>query len=213
MVLIDGKQRRLTITFIYVGPEGAGRRTSLRSIAERWRTPVRTRQRVWGRSSFVESGTILQGPTGFKIGLRVLCPWRLPLNPRPFESCFSAVDGVIFVADSQLRMLESNQEALIKLNAGLETIGRPLSQIAHGFQWNKCEMPDAILAQDLDRRLNRYHAPTISSTALLSLNVTGLLFDLGRQIVERQGMELSQDQYQIERLRKAVGRKRWPLNE
>ncbi|MDF1662496.1 MAG: hypothetical protein P1V97_12035 [Planctomycetota bacterium] len=209
----EGKDRSLTIKIMYVGPVGAGRRTSLRAIGELWKQPVQCEARSWGPVSFVESAVLLRGPTGLDIGLRVECPWRVPQLPKEFAACFAEVDGLIFVADSQLRSLEANQRALNDLNSGFERVGRSLGRIPHAFQWNKCEMPDAILPQDLGRRLNRHGAPSASSTALLNLNVTELLLEHSGQIIERLGMTLPPEKYSVERLRKAVGRKRWPLNE
>lgn len=213
MVLIDGKHRSLTFTIMYVGPGGAGKRTSLRGIAESWKRPVETRQLTRSLCSYVESPAETRGPLGFRVSLRLQCPRRLPLFRRELEACFREVDGLIFVADSQLRKLYANQKALAELNSALELLGRSLGQMPHAFQWNKCEMPDAILPQDLERRLNQHKAPSLSTTALLNLNVTRLLSEFTGQIVERMGMNLTSGKYRLERLRKAVGRKRWPLNE
>lgn len=213
MVLIDKEKRRLTITLLYVGPAGAGKRSSLRCLGERLQSPVVALRQGAGIGFAVDARLFRSGPLDYECLLRAICVPRLPLFPQEFQSCLSEVDGLIFVADSQLRRLEANQRALDELRSGLRTMGQSLEQIPHAFQWNKCEMPDALLPQDLERRFNPLGVLSATSTALLNLHVFDLMLALYNETLERMGFDLTGFRYSETLLKKAVGRKRWPPNE
>jgi len=70
------------------------------------------------------------------------------------------VDGVVFVADSQVERIEANIESLEGLVAQLaETEKRTLEEVPFVLQYNKRDLPNAMSVADLDRALNpRAHA-------------------------------------------------------
>jgi signal recognition particle receptor subunit beta len=52
------------------------------------------------------------------------------------------VDGIVFVADSQLERAEANLESFNSLQKNLEEQGTGLSSIPHVLQWNKRDLPN-----------------------------------------------------------------------
>ncbi len=77
----------------------------------------------------------------------------------------SGVDGVVFVADSQVGRLEPNQEALDDLRSNLEKLERPLAQLPHSFHWNKRDLSDLVPIDELERRFNPEGAPSLGTVA------------------------------------------------
>ena len=215
MVLMDSKRQNLTLKVVYVGPRGAGKKTSLSAIAHRFRGSVfRERMGSTTRTVLDLPPTCFGFGPNFQPGLRLECYPRMPLFERDSRECFQSLDGLIFVADSQLRCLEENRRSLGDLNRALGKRGKTLEKIPHVFQWNKCEMPDAILPQDLNRRLNAHQVPNLTTTAFLDLNVFESLHLLSDQMIRRLGMNLCSGRYETSRLRKAApGRKRWPMDK
>jgi len=77
----------------------------------------------------------------------------------------SGADGVVFVADSQEGRLDTNQESLDDLHANLQEHNRTLDEIPHTFHWNKRDLGDLVSMEELDRRFNRYGAPSLGTIA------------------------------------------------
>jgi signal recognition particle receptor subunit beta len=75
------------------------------------------------------------------------------------------VDGIVFVADSQVERMEDNVESLKGLKANLEAQGYEFDKVPIVMQWNKRDLPNTVSTQDLDRKLNEFDFPAFESTA------------------------------------------------
>ena len=75
------------------------------------------------------------------------------------------VDGIVFVADSQVEKMEDNLESLKGLEENLRDQGQSIERIPLVFQWNKRDLPNIIPEDDLNMTLNKYNSPTFSATA------------------------------------------------
>ncbi len=75
------------------------------------------------------------------------------------------VDGIVFVADSQVERMEDNVESLKGLKANLEAQGYEFNKVPIVMQWNKRDLPNIVSTQDLDRKLNEFDFPAFESTA------------------------------------------------
>ena len=93
------------------------------------------------------------------------------------------VDGIIFVADSQLDHLELNQESLTSLEKGLEEQGYDINDIPLVFQWNKRDLPNAVSTQDLSEKLNRWKAPEIEACAIKGNGVFEALKMISKKVL------------------------------
>ena len=64
------------------------------------------------------------------------------------------VDGVIFVADSQVERMEANIEAMHNLYENPDSYGYDLTTIPFAVQYNKRDLPNAMSRADLMAKLN-----------------------------------------------------------
>jgi hypothetical protein len=64
------------------------------------------------------------------------------------------VDGIVFVADSQLAMLDANRESIQNLTENLGELGLKLADIPLVFQWNKRDLKQIVPVEVLERELN-----------------------------------------------------------
>jgi signal recognition particle receptor subunit beta len=64
------------------------------------------------------------------------------------------VDGVVFVADSQIERMEANLESMENLKVNLNEQGYDLSQIPYIIQYNKRDLPNAAQIEELSRLIN-----------------------------------------------------------
>lgn len=77
----------------------------------------------------------------------------------------SGADGITFVADSTSSRADVNQESLDDLHTNLAEHNRSLEEIPHTFHWNKRDLSDVLSLEDLDRRFNVHHAPSLGTVA------------------------------------------------
>lgn len=81
------------------------------------------------------------------------------------------VDGIIFVADSQVERMESNIESLKSLEKNLTDQGYDIAKIPLVMQWNKRDLPNTTGIKDLQNTLNKWKAPEIEAVALKGTGV------------------------------------------
>ncbi|MCB9060464.1 MAG: GTPase domain-containing protein [Halobacteriovoraceae bacterium] len=66
------------------------------------------------------------------------------------------VDGIVFVADSQVERMEANLESLKGLEKNLSEQGYSMTTIPIVMQWNKRDLPNVSSVDDLSSQLNRW---------------------------------------------------------
>jgi signal recognition particle receptor subunit beta len=64
------------------------------------------------------------------------------------------VDGVVFVADSQVERMEANQESMQNLYDNMQEYGYDLTKIPFVVQYNKRDLPNAAPVAQLQEALN-----------------------------------------------------------
>lgn len=75
------------------------------------------------------------------------------------------VDGVVFVADSQVEKMEANIESFQSLEKNLSEQGYDINKLPIVIQWNKRDLPNIVPVQEMQRRLNKYNFPHFEATA------------------------------------------------
>jgi signal recognition particle receptor subunit beta len=75
------------------------------------------------------------------------------------------VDGVVFVADSQIERMEANVESLDNLRVNLKEQGYELDGIPFVMQYNKRDLPNAAPLDEMQRVLNARNAPCYEACA------------------------------------------------
>lgn len=75
------------------------------------------------------------------------------------------VDGVIFVADSQIERMEANIESLENLRTNLAEQGYSLDKIPYVVQFNKRDLPSAAPMDELREILNPTKVPDFEAIA------------------------------------------------
>lgn len=75
------------------------------------------------------------------------------------------VDGIVFVADSQVEKMEDNIESLEGLKRNLEDQGYDFEKVPLVFQWNKRDLPNTISIVDLEKKLNKTDLPSFEAIA------------------------------------------------
>lgn len=93
------------------------------------------------------------------------------------------LDGVIFVADSQLERMDENIEAMKNLEKNLEQQGDDIRKKPLVIQYNKRDLPNIASVAELRTALNRYNAPDFEANASIGRGVLESLNTVSKQII------------------------------
>lgn len=93
------------------------------------------------------------------------------------------VDGIVFVADSQVEKMEENLDSLKSLDLNLKEQGYDLHHIPFVFQYNKRDMENPIPVKVLHDQLNSFGAEEIQATAVKGVGVFDTLKAISKQVL------------------------------
>jgi signal recognition particle receptor subunit beta len=94
------------------------------------------------------------------------------------------VDGLVFVADSQVERMEENLNSLASLDANLREQGYDMNHIPFVFQYNKRDMTNPIPLKVLHEQLNKFNAPEIEAMAVKGVGVFDTLKEISKGILK-----------------------------
>ena len=114
---------------------------------------------------------------------------RFHLYTVPGQSYYNAsrrlvlqgVDGIVFVADSQVTRLDENVESYLNLWDNLLEQGDDLSHLGFVIQLNKRDLTDVFSVQDLNELLNHTGSPIIAASAIQGVGVFDTLKTVCKQ--------------------------------
>jgi signal recognition particle receptor subunit beta len=93
------------------------------------------------------------------------------------------VDGIIFVADSQVERMEANLESLASLNKNLEDQGYNPARVPTVMQWNKRDLPNIVPVSDLSAKLNERKLPEFEASAFKGDGVFETLKSISKMVL------------------------------
>ena len=81
------------------------------------------------------------------------------------------VDGVVYVADSQIGRVEANIESLENLRTNLNEQGYSLDKLPYVIQYNKRDLPEVASVEELRQLLNPTTVPEFEAVARTGVGV------------------------------------------
>ena len=93
------------------------------------------------------------------------------------------VDGVVFVADSQVERMEANIESLKSLEKNLLEQGYDVEKVPLVFQWNKRDLPNITTVKDLRDALNKRNLPEFEASAVKGTGVFDTLKAISKLVL------------------------------
>lgn len=94
------------------------------------------------------------------------------------------VDGLVFVADSQVERMEENLDSIKSLDANLREQGYDMHHIPFIFQYNKRDVENPIPIQVLREQLNTFGAQEIEGVAIDGVGVFDTLKAISKLILQ-----------------------------
>jgi signal recognition particle receptor subunit beta len=81
------------------------------------------------------------------------------------------VDGIVFVADSQIDRFDANVESYMNMLDNLTEHDLSIEKIPFVMQYNKRDLPRVVPVDDLERELNPRKAPYFEAIAMRGTGV------------------------------------------
>ena len=159
MSVINYASREINCKIVYYGPGLGGKTTNLEHVYARVAPDTRGKLISLAteneRTLFfdflpVDLGTI----RGFKTRFHLYTvPGQVYYNASR-KLILKGVDGVVFVADSQVERQEANGEAMQNLYDNMSEYGYDITRMPFVIQYNKRDLPNAAPIDELDQLLN-----------------------------------------------------------
>jgi signal recognition particle receptor subunit beta len=159
MSMINYAAREISCKIVYYGPGLGGKTTNLEHVYGRVQPNTRgklislateTERTLFFDFLPVDLGTI----RGFKTRFHLYTvPGQVYYNASR-KLILKSVDGIVFVADSQVERMEANQEAMQNLYENMQEYGYDLSTMPFVIQYNKRDLPNAAPLTELQSALN-----------------------------------------------------------
>ena len=159
MSFINYMAREINCKIVYYGPGLCGKTTNLQYIYKRTNPDAKGKMISLAteteRTLFFDFLPLSLGEIrGFKTRFHLYTVPGQVFYDASRKLILKGVDGVIFVADSQLERLEANQESLDNLRTNLAEHGYSLEKIPYVIQYNKRDLPNALPTEELRQLLN-----------------------------------------------------------
>ena len=189
MVFFNYTTMQMTAKIVYYGPGLCGKTTNLQYIhqktAGKSRGEMISLETETDRTLFFDLLPLEVGVIG---GMKV----RLQLYTVPGQVFYNAtrklvlkgVDGIVFVADSQMAMLDANVESLRNLGVNLAELNIPMHQIPLIFQFNKRDIRSIQTVDKLNEVLNPGGAQWFEAAALHGIGVFETLKCISRHALQ-----------------------------
>ena len=176
MSFINYMAREINCKIVYYGPGLCGKTTNLQYIYERTNPDAKGKMISLAteteRTLFFDFLPLSLGEIkGFKTRFHLYTVPGQVFYDASRKLILKGVDGVIFVADSQLERLEANEESVENLRTNLAEQGYSLEKIPYVIQYNKRDLPNAVSVEELRQVLNTGSIPDFEAVARTGVGV------------------------------------------
>ncbi len=170
MSFINYLSREINCKIVYYGPGLGGKTTNLQHIYNRTNPEAKgkmislateTERTLFFDFLPLEIGEI----RGFKTRFHLYTVPGQVFYDASRKLILKGIDGVVFVADSQMLRAEANTESLDNLRTNLAEQGYNLDTIPYVMQYNKRDMPNISSVEELRQMLNTRNVPEYSAVA------------------------------------------------
>ncbi|MBF8250689.1 MAG: MglA protein [Deltaproteobacteria bacterium] len=170
MSFINYSSKEINCKIVYYGPGLCGKTTNL--------------QYVYGKTNPVAKGKMISLATetertlffdflpltlgeikGFKVRFHLYTVPGQIFYDASRKLILKGVDGVVFVADSQVERMEANIESFENLAINLKEQGYDIDKIPYVVQYNKRDLPNAAPLEELRNLLNPKGIPEFEACA------------------------------------------------
>jgi mutual gliding-motility protein MglA len=190
MSMINYASREINCKIVYYGPGLGGKTTNIEYVYDKVAPSTRgklislateTERTLFFDFLPVDLGTI----RGFKTRFHLYTvPGQVYYNASR-KLILKGVDGVVFVADSQVERQDANLEAMHNLYENLAEHGHDPRSMPFVMQYNKRDLPNIAAVEELDRALNPTSVPFFEAVGTRGVGVFDTLKAVSKQVIKQ----------------------------
>ncbi len=176
MTFINYSSREINCKIVYYGPGLCGKTTNLQYIYAKTNPEAKGKMISLAteteRTLFFDFLPLSLGEIrGFKTRFHLYTVPGQVFYDASRKLILKGVDGVVFVADSQIERMEANLESVENLRVNLAEQGYDLDKIPYVVQYNKRDLPNIATVEELRRLLNPRSVPEYQAVAPTGVGV------------------------------------------
>ena len=195
MSFINYSSREINCKIVYYGPGLCGKTTNLHYIYKKTNPDSKGKMISLAteteRTLFFDFLPLALGEIrGFKTRFHLYTVPGQVFYDASRKLILKGVDGVVFVADSQVERMEANIESVENLRINLAEQGYNLDAVPYVIQYNKRDLPNVVPVTEMRKALNPRGLPEFEAVASDGAGV----FDTLKAIAKLVIMELKKGQ-------------------
>jgi len=189
VAFINYSTREINCKIVYYGPGLCGKTTNLqfiyRSTAPEQKGKLISLATETERTLFFDFLPLALGDIkGFRVRFHLYTVPGQVFYAASRKLILKGVDGVVFVADSQIERMDANIESMEDLKINLAEYGFELEKLPFTIQYNKRDLPNIVPVSEMNRVLNPDNVPWYEAVATEGKGVFETLKDVGKQVLK-----------------------------
>jgi hypothetical protein len=176
MSFINYSSREINCKIVYYGPGLCGKTTNLQYVYAKTNPDAKGKMISLAteteRTLFFDFLPLSLGEIrGFKTRFHLYTVPGQVFYDASRKLILKGVDGVVFVADSQIERMEANLESVENLRVNLAEQGYNLDKVPYVVQYNKRDLPNVATVEELHRLINPRGVPEYQAVAPTGVGV------------------------------------------
>jgi signal recognition particle receptor subunit beta len=191
MSFINYSAKEINCKIVYYGPGLCGKTTNLNYIYKKARPESKGKMislaTETDRTLFFDFLPLALGEIkGFKTRFHLYTVPGQIFYDASRKLILKGVDGIVFVADSQVERMDANMESFDNMKLNLQEQGYSLDKIPYVIQYNKRDIPNCVPVAEMKNVLNVDGVPDFESCAIEGSGV----FDTLKSVIKLVLVEL-----------------------
>ncbi len=188
MSFINYSSREINCKIVYYGPGLCGKTTNLQYVYKKTNPDQKGKlislATETERTLFFDFLPLALGDIkGFKVRFHLYTVPGQVFYAASRKLILKGVDGVVFVADSQIERMEANIESLDDLRINLSEQGYELDKLPYTIQYNKRDLPSVAPVENMNKLLNTRNIPWFEAVAPTGVGVFETLKNVAKQVL------------------------------
>lgn len=188
MSFINYSSREINCKIVYYGPGLCGKTTNLQFVYKKTNPDQKGKlislATETERTLFFDFLPLALGDIkGFKVRFHLYTVPGQVFYAASRKLILKGVDGVVFVADSQIERMEANIESIEDLRINLAEQGYDLDKLPYTIQYNKRDLPNAAPLDKMNQLLNPINIPSFEACAVTGVGVFETLKNVAKLVL------------------------------